>query len=207
MSSYVYADPESVDRHLDKHNRERPIEDLERKIYCTLCYPPPSEISLEFFNFWHWLKDNHHAEQYTSYTVQSYQLLITNLRSDNSNFIYDLIAKVVSSVSYTQSGLTLRELILSAYQDQIFPYFRNDTDLESTDEEPESEPEEINNQPISQPNSPVNITNTPTPNPSPPPSPPPVVPVQPPNNFNNMAAPTAAATNNIVPRYLWSRGS
>src|SRR3954454_20151798 len=57
---------------------------------CTICYPRPQLVTVEFENFWNWIETYFCGDTFTLYTVQALPIYCVAFQNDTSinNFFY-----------------------------------------------------------------------------------------------------------------------
>ncbi|PKC56201.1 hypothetical protein RhiirA1_402318 [Rhizophagus irregularis] len=100
-------------QHLIQHfNREIPTV-IDHS--CTICYPTPQTVTIQFRNFWNWLETYYRAETFTLYTVQALPIYCAAFQNDSNSTkppqVVDLALKILLSISYFVRPDVLEDLV------------------------------------------------------------------------------------------------
>ncbi|CAG8767577.1 17466_t:CDS:2, partial [Rhizophagus irregularis] len=82
---------------------------------CTICYPTPQTVTIQFRNFWNWLETYYRAETFTLYTVQALPIYCAAFQNDSNSTkppqVVDLALKILLSISYFVRPDVLEDLV------------------------------------------------------------------------------------------------
>ena len=71
---------------------------------CTICYPQPNVVTIQFKNFWNWIETYFLADTYTLYSVAALPVYLTAFQNDpnthKSQQVVDLAVKLLLSITY-----------------------------------------------------------------------------------------------------------
>jgi hypothetical protein len=100
-------------RHIVEHFKN--LTPLSIDHSCTICYPQPKTVSVEFKNFWDWIEAYFLADTYTLYTVQALHTYFTAFQNDpntkKSQQVIDLAIKILLSIAYSIRPNSFTDLI------------------------------------------------------------------------------------------------
>src|SRR5579864_2070003 len=89
--------------HYTTYTNKRPPLSLRGDYSCYICYPPRTETTDIFLNFWNWIFRNHSADTYTKRTESCFDQFISAYNNKNLRIAQEWLKRLVYTIRYRYS--------------------------------------------------------------------------------------------------------